>query len=1251
MRRSELRGGANEYKINEVLGPNFVQFVGMLKGSKLSDFTFDKFSGANYAPSTGAGAAKPNDVHYDFSEYLMAAAAAFRQIENPDITKNEMAGKYADEIYRIYDELANEKLTSGLINPVNSKFGFTQLPYHESAKLKYLAPGFHYFPYHEDIYPNYNDSRTNGLVNAVRYLYHFIALLDLDNVDVREIMVLLRADNIGFMPYVNDLTKALTESIYYSKGSGLPTDANAQTIIKNGVINGLTAIAVQIINDYKNLPVTTEVVPVQYDDIKTLDYSGSTNFSDYLVKMGVDNTAANTKANKIVIALGKLNSKDFYPDTANANAVVSDKATREKYSLNALLNPIYLDQTLVAKSVNPNTVDEPQLQLGGAKNKKRNNRNNRKDNYDDWNDSSMEHMKGGGRYNKIEPRTVAGSEPASFPFLYGPVTVAPNAGANLGKRFLITEGTQGNKSTNAQLADDATIKLISQNDMTQGKSVISELVNIGAGPNDNGIRAILASLLSYMVINNKKLNQLTGQGQAIYDEMTKGLKAYSKIITRVRSIPTDLNKLLAQYKDNFVTEFTRGTYKNLTIGPTGDIGVLFGPVPPQTEQKNNLADPTIWQFYDTIVTGNPGFYGEFFNLIRTKGGAGYAGEVPLLEAKAVPEADRANYRLNVRKNLGITRLRNIQYGGAQSYGDIVLLSYVPDYPSDGSVAGIWLSRTIRVPEAELQAQGLEAARTIVRQVYFTTPAGTNTATVYNRPIDLTDVNRRVSSTGFFMNNYPDYFKKFLRGLAADSGTTSLPPLWKESEITISDHMLKQGNQWVREGDDYVRVDKDGKEIPGTAIEDNCKFINASTRDCLDFLQTCLPAKDKASYDAFCGKLLDFDFNFTINPGMTTLREEVQKINPAVAFAILKQLKFGSYLYDEPVHPVKGFRRYKVQSVGSWLEELTTGQPTDRCANRNPNPSVPDFDCGPLKDQLGALADEIIKMARDPSKFNFFNYLDILVQWVNANPQVLNPEELINPEYTKGNYPCINKSYRTYTYVNPYKPAEIRLRGVSCGLERLKSNIMNELSGSNASATISTIASIPLGIEMPLSRQGFASPLPFGGLVSQFGGGLYDTELELQNMNQQFGYNLFADIYQDLVYTMDNLVGKKRMKLTENTRNNISEKLEKFRKIEEEIRKSLVNLIERNKLYQASRGHVNSYIDDNAKYAAILSKHSNLLNLSGAYNRKAVNLIDLFQTISKALLGKIEDTGTTSATNTSTYARPMTMGYHYGTKKT
>lgn len=1209
MRKTNLRGG-NDYKINEILGKNFKDFVSLLRGNDLSRFTFEAY-GDKSATSSGLNNPKPKDLHYDFSQYVMAASAAFREIENPDIEKATVSPQYANDLNKMYDEIVNMETgsgtTGGIINPEKFSFEFKALPYYKgkNVKINYLSSVFHFLPYTDKIFENYDDSSYGGLVNAIRYIYHFLSILDLDNVNVKDVMVLLRTDNAGFISYVDQIVDTLSSSIYFTNESRLPSeDVESKSLIREGVINGLTAIAEEIINELRNIPTNPGILPTRFEDIRTLGAPAPGNYQDFMKKMGVDDANAINISKKYFAVFP---GKDFYKAGADASKAVPDETQRKTYAFNSLMNPYYLSDTF-KKSIDANDITGSLVQKGGLA--------------------------------KVAPRArpaAAANALVSLPFLYGPSSTGANP-----KRYLTTEPTQGDTVANANLVDSVRVAGI--------KSYIDEINNFGTY-RDNGVRIILLSLATYMIENNKSSAQLADDGNEIYEYMKKNLLAYNKFYTRIRKMG-NVAEILGRYRDSFVSEFVNMTYRDYQFAD-GKLELKRPLAPSRTyldPKKSNLTDPTIGKFYTNIVASDPKFYSEFFNLVRLGDVGtfkGYAGDVPLEEAKSLSTTDLAKYRLNVKKNTGYTRLHNLQVGGVNgSYGDIVFVSLIPDYPTDGSVGDIWLSRTYKVPQSEITREGTDVVRSIARIVYSSSPAGTGTVNVLGENVNIIDLVRRVGTTGFFLKNYPDFLKNYLRSLATESPIASRST-WKEGELLISEHMLKEGNTWQRQGDHFVKLDKNGKEIDNVPIEDNCTFIN-DTRGCLDFLTECLPANSESDYNAFCGKLLDFDFK--TNMGMKVLAEQVQKIDPQVAFAILRKLRFGSYLAEETIDPpVKGFRRYKVQSVGSWLEELMTGAPKDRC-KKYAAPTNTDFDCGPLKDQLGALADTIIKMAQDPKKYNFFNYLDILVHWVNANPQVLNPEE-IEGVVTKHFYPSICKGYRTYNYVDPYKPAEIRLRGMSCGLDRLKSSIMNELSGANASATISTIASVPLGIEMPLSRYGFTNPIPFGGLTPMTGGQLYEIDSELDKWNQAYGHELFESIFRDLYNTMGNMVGKRGMRLSNKTNRNIEDKLSRFKETEEALRKSLKNLIERNKIYQASRGHIDAFELDDAQLAAVLEKHSNLLALGSAYNKKAVNLIDLFQTITKAILNKVDEgSSIKSDSQKSKYERPLSMDFHYQNSK-
>lgn len=1198
MLRKEMIGGT-EYNIKEVLGPKFKEFTNLLKSNNLGMFTYANFENARMDRPTGA---KSNDVSHVFSEYVVAATTAFKRIENPDIAKANLASKYAGKMYSAYDELIKGK-SLGFINPPISNLEFDQLPYYLGNGLKYLTSGFHYFSNTSGVYNN--PATGNALNNAILYLYYYISILDLSNVNVQNIMQLLSVERSPFGRYVLEIADLLMDSSYFKMGTGpsFPSGEDARSLIYNGVLQGLSAVAVQIINDLRNVNVTSSTTfGINLSSFDENAVKGLIKKFKSVSGAGNADTAADTFYKQVSDFVTSIDQ--FFDTTSEAYKALPDKA--EKYVHHGLMNPFYADETKYLKEIDDNTFKDYPLQIGGRQQTQKKSSN------------SHSGMKGGvtkAGFKLSSLSTSTGGNPPSLPFLYGPKD-------DNNKHVLITEDTTfGGK----------TFKIVNDAELGKFRTLIDDIAKSTEGDKSlNPIRMILMSMIGHYI--NKKGNAINYTDTELLSQVKKELQGYATIAARHNHIAAGLE--FGKFRDAFVSQFVSGTYKGFTLGTSEEL--VHAGVETPSPNKPNLTDNLIWEFYRDYVASDPKFYGEFFNLVKSDGTP--TNEASLTEALTVPEADRANYRLNVKKNVGYTRLRNLQFGGQGNFGDIVFITLIPDYPSDGSLGDIWLTRDAKITADQilsLGTLGTHVLQNIARAIYNTPPDQENvTIPGTGITINLPETVRYVISTGFKID-YKDLYRTFLKDLASrDQFPSPIASGWREGELLLTEHLFRERDHWVREGDEFVKRGKNG-EILESTFDDNCTFLNIGTVECVNFLTQCLPANE-SNFKEMCSKLLDYDFR--INPDPNVLKDEVQKINPATAFAILRQLKFGSHLVEEPSHPVPGFKRYKIQSVGSWLQEMMP----------RPCGELPagDIICQKnLREQLGEdLADRIIDMLKNPNKRQFFNYLDILVQWVNANPQVLNPEELIGEEYQyHGNYPKINDSFRTYSYVSPYKPAEVRLRGVTCGLERLKANIMNELSGSTARSMISNIANVPYGIEMPLSRFGFDSPLsPFQHFSSMMGGiGVYETEFNLQNLTGQYGYQVFNDIYNDLKNTMRNLVGKERMKLTEKSESKIQQKLENFRATEEALVKSLQNLIEKNKLYQASNGHINPYVEDERQYAAILAKHSNLLNLSSAYNKRAVNLIDMFQTISNAILDKF-DSGKGSTTG---YQRPITMGYH------
>lgn len=1119
-----------DYKINKVLGENFKKFINLLESSTdFSPFLF-KNSTLSHSPQ------QDNDITYQFSEYLMAATAAFRQIEKPNLHKISLSNNYTSSISTIFDELASNRPT-GTFNYSTSKFTFNQLPFQiNNPSISHLIDGFHLLPYVDTIYP-INTTENSSLINVVLYLQHYIALLDLTNLDSSTLIRFLQQDNLTFMMYVNDIVDSLNDTAFFSTSLNFPNS----DLIKNGVLAGLIGIADKIIKKFKNI------------NVNPLGNNNIISFVDT-----VDNWVAQLPQtpwnNAIKAALDPLADLNEMGASVGDLGLTPDEI--KNYNENGLLNPQYILRA-VKKQIEVNA------QTGGASKP-----------------GLALHAPG------------VGNEVKSLNFLYGPIF----KNGNTLKQNLISESNQGKKDeteqANAELVKDDKVKLIENSDLTAG--LIFTLKSNGT-PDNNLVRIHLLAYLYAKVKNNAATTE------EINRYIKKNVENYAKVWARIRSISPDIK----EYNNEFSTEFTLNTYNVLSL-----TGNTLGQGPMPKVEKNNLNVPEIKNLYLDNILKDVDFYSKFFNLIEIKTGRSTNDLTAGVE-------HLQDYRLNVKKVEGYSKL-NMQVGG--KFGDIVLVSLVPDY---NGVGGIYLTKTDVISKNTLNNVGKEAIKNIVRNIYET--QGENVK-VYGINIDLVRIARTVALGGLFDVDYQIYFKSVLNRVA--SSAPEVATYWKSNENQLSSHMLREASKWKREGNDFIRTDENGKVIENKP-ENNCAFINETTEECLDFFAQCLVANDN-DFETACKEILNFNFN--VNVPMTQLKEEIIKVDPIVAFGLLKQFKFGSYL-TESDYPIKGFRSYKVQSVGSWVQELLTGS-NDRC--KVPTAPVAGI-CNPasLNDQLGSLAPIIISMARDPSKYPFFNYLDIFVQWVNANPQVLNPEEVLHPMNTSI-YPPIDKSFNTYDYSNPYKTPKSRLINICDGLERLKVSITSNLAGFNGYSTISNIANIPIGINMPFNRSSFISPIPTLSQVTMFGGS-YSVEAELKDSNYPLGYAMFDQIYKDLISTMKQ--ASMKTKLSSTTQDNIQQKLERFKETEEALRKSLINLIERNRLYKASQGYINPYTENDEQFEALLKKHSNLLQLSSTYNKKAINLIDVFQTIANAVLSK------TNPVETSDYKRPLSMQYY------
>lgn len=745
---------------------------------------------------------------------------------------------------------------------------------------------------------------------------------------------------------------------------------------------------------------------------------------------------------------------------------------------------------------------------------------------------------------------------------------------------------------------------------TQADDAINSVHNLYK--NNIGRQLVLLNILS------TRINKPAATDTEYNYELKKLKDNFQKFTSRYQLIPSAIDN--PEIRNNFLRGFTTGVQPKFASSPTG-----LAPGSSAPPKGSNMSAEVLKLYNDEIVKDSK-FYDEFFNIVDIAAG----NNVPLGDPAIL--VNPAGYRLNVKKAIGYSALTGGQRGGA--FGDIYFVTLIPAYLTDGSVGDIWLNRNVVVRKSDINSGKIvgipaDALRDIFSDVY-NLPVGTNNAVILGVNVDLNTIYNSVLARQSFGIDYKSYLRD-----AVDKALKSPIPFnfdqWSQGEYKLATFINKYNSQWVREGDEFKRYDKDHKVIDQQPA-DACALIKNNTSECLQTLEQCINSPDTSD---ICKNFMDLQFS--VNAPLTAIRDEIEKMDPKIALSILNRLKFGSSMSDanDTYH---GIRYMKVQTVGSWVEELMKDE--DRC-NIAPAGTVPS--CGTLKQQLGPLAPTIIQMIGDKSKHPFFNYLDVLVQWVNSNPQVLN-EELSKDVHRDARYPEPNDKYRSYDYASPYKMTQLRARN-DCyeqELQRLKNSILNGLEGSNGSAIISDIASLPLNLQQPLNRAAFVNTLPIASGFFRMGGG-YAADMSsdfsglLKDLNNSDGYSMFSDIYADLKKGMESISSNRKFKLASNSDANIMAKLDALKIAEEDLRKAMVSLAEKSKLYQQSHGYINAYDMSDDKLKDLLKKHSYLYQLSGTYNKKAVNIIDHFLAIVKATSDKMEKE---MEHGKSKYSRPL-----------
>ena len=121
--------------------------------------------------------------------------------------------------------------------------------------------------------------------------------------------------------------------------------------------------------------------------------------------------------------------------------------------------------------------------------------------------------------------------------------------------------------------------------------------------------------------------------------------------------------------------------------------------------------------------------------------------------------------------------------------------------------------------------------------------------------------------------------------------------------------------------------------------------------------------------------------------------------------------------------------------------------------------------------------------------------------------------------------------------------------------------------------------------------------------------------------QFHNYNLLSSIYQGILNTFDQYQPVYKLRVKSSINQDIINKLNNIKTLENDITNALVNAELKNKLQVASRGQIDPDRIPDEVLPELLKKHSNLLGLTSTYNNNVKELADMLTKINNVLIDR------------------------------
>ena len=383
-------------------------------------------------------------------------------------------------------------------------------------------------------------------------------------------------------------------------------------------------------------------------------------------------------------------------------------------------------------------------------------------------------------------------------------------------------------------------------------------------------------------------------------------------------------------------------------------------------------------------------------------------------------------------------------------------------------------------------------------------------------------------------------------------------------------MRQNGKMFIMDNGKPIALDDPAADAK---FNKNCYSLNVYTNNpqkCGKMFDCLVGSKDAGAFQACLAGLKLGEGGF-----FQAAKEEIKNIHPVLALRVLQQFGFKKYKDTDGL--------WKVQTVQQWLDKYMSKR----------------FDNADIQKILRGESREVL------------NYLDLVAQYVNANPAIL------NKDYTPGPGAAMVIGQQTA----PYVPEYARKMGLT--LERpLPPSLSYDIGRLRQQIGLSSI-SRPFNydkgmVTTPFGRNFYPGGIPFlqpKGLVGQFGGGTRCDYVirKISGAGGVTGASTIAKFWSDLKAGL----ASRNKTLNKADEAKIDEKIATLQTTETEALKTLCYIDEFNMLTDAMR-------DYNTGGLLTLEKMKSMVDRYDKINKKQEmttgSLMNVYEKLAKLLDG-------------------------------